>query len=108
MDDESVSLQHGVSLQEAQEVEEEMKETSKAMARREKDKTFPWFQIFHGEGIDVGAGDDPLFSDFADWFTIPFNLPDNGGDRLTDFFSPGFKVDFIHGSQVPGDRSPAI
>lgn len=73
------------------------KETSKAMKRRwaEHDAGgFPWREIFAGDGLDVGSGDDPLTCARA------FDLPDGGGDDLTDFFPPGTQFDWIHGSQV--------
>lgn len=55
---------------------------------------FPWRDLFKGEGLDVGSGDDPLTC------ARPFNLPDGGGDDLRDFFEPGTQFDWIHGSQV--------
>ncbi len=73
-----------------------MKETSKAQRRRcaeDSEGKFDWGEIFKGNGLDVGSGDDPLPN------ATPFNLPDGGGDDLTDFF-PGAHFDYIHGSQV--------
>jgi len=89
-----------------------MRETSKAMTRRMSEDPQFWNAIFHGFGIDVGSGNDPLQLPHN---VVHFNLPDGGGDRLTDFFGgyvdlsydtkrlgrlhvAGF--DFIHGSQV--------
>lgn len=71
-----------------------MKETSKAMKRRFAEETFPWREIFTGNGLDVGSGDDPLTC------ARPFDLPDGGGDDIRDFFPVGEKFDFIHASQV--------
>lgn len=69
-----------------------MREASKAYLRREADATFPWNQVFQGIGIDVGASDDPYPN------AIPFNIPDGKGDLLTAFFSPQFKVNYVHSS----------
>ena len=54
---------------------------------------FPWRDIFKGDMLDVGSGDDPLPGATA------FDLPDGGGDDLKRFF-PDRKFDLIHGSQV--------
>jgi ADP-heptose:LPS heptosyltransferase/SAM-dependent methyltransferase len=54
---------------------------------------FPWRDIFKGDILDVGSGDDPLPGATA------FDLPDGGGDDLRKFF-PDRKFDLIHGSQV--------
>src|SRR5215831_7902394 len=54
---------------------------------------FPWRDIFKGDMLDVGSGDDPLPCATA------FDLPDGGGDHLRKFF-PENKFDLIHGSQV--------
>ena len=77
-------------------------ETTKAMRRRwaEHDAGgFPWSDLFKGQVLDVGSGDDPLIIDSA--CTTFFDLPDGGGDDLTEFFpkARGF-YDVIHGSQV--------
>lgn len=73
-----------------------MKETTKAMRRRFREHAeggFPWRDILRGDIIDVGSGDDPLKQGMS------LNLPDGGGDKLTDFF-PASRFDVIHGSQV--------
>lgn len=74
-----------------------MKETSKAMQRRWKQHDsgdFPWRDLFTGNGLDVGSGDDPLTC------ARPFDLPDGGGDDIRDFFPVGTQFDWIHASQV--------
>ncbi len=74
------------------------RETSKAMKRRLYENDFPWSDIFTGEVLDVGSGDDPLRPSMG--FTVyPFDLPDGGGDVLTDFFITR-RFDCIHGSNV--------
>lgn len=55
---------------------------------------FPWRDLFVGNGLDVGSGDDPLTCARA------FDMPDGAGDDIRDFFPVGEKFDFIHGSQV--------
>ena len=74
--------------------ERKMHETSKAQKRREKETDFPWPEIFKGRGLDVGSGDDPLLIAGCE----PFDLPDGGGDDITQFVDG--KFDYIHGSQV--------
>lgn len=75
-----------------------MKETSKAMKRRWREHDeggfLNWRDLFKGEGLDVGSGDDPLTC------ATPFDLSDGEGDDLTKFFPNAKKFDFIHGSQV--------
>lgn len=78
-----------------------MNETSKATKRREKDSTFDWAAIFKGEGLDVGSGTDPLSPHVncrASCSCRNFDLPDGGGDDITQFIEGPF--DFVHGSQV--------
>lgn len=60
---------------------------------------FPWREIFKGQVLDVGSGDDGIRLDDA--CTTYFDLPDGGGDDLRKFFpnALGF-YDVIHGSQV--------
>lgn len=71
-----------------------MKETTKAMARRAKETSFPWADILlSGRVLDVGSGDDPLPE------AVAFNLADGAGDDLTKFF-PACSFDTIHASQV--------
>jgi SAM-dependent methyltransferase len=73
-----------------------MKECTKAMRRRFQEHRaggFPWRDIFKGDMIDIGSGDDPLP------FATSFNLPDGAGDSLLDVF-PDRKFDLVHGSQV--------
>jgi SAM-dependent methyltransferase len=100
-----------------------MKETSKAMRRRAQevfvnDEGFQWSDIFKGRGIDVGSGDDPLTPAAGQkiWtrmikraricrggmqFTCQhLDLPEGGGDDLTQFVGSNEQFDFVHGSQV--------
>jgi SAM-dependent methyltransferase len=72
-----------------------MKETTKATNRRAKEtknKTFDWPKIFAGACLDVGSGDDPLP------FANALDLPDGGGDDVTQFVNGEFDV--VHGSNV--------
>jgi len=57
---------------------------------------FPWRDIFKGDLLDVGSGDDPLPGATA------FDLADGSGDDLRRFlkFFPVRRFDLIHGSQV--------
>ena len=57
------------------------------------DGGFPWHEVFRGDMLDVGSGDDPLQGATA------FDLPDGGGDDVRKFF-PDRTFDLIHGSQV--------
>lgn len=75
-----------------------MKETSKAMERRAQDKAFPWQDIFRGNILDVGSGDDGLKVEGCE--VRLFDLPDGSGDDIRDFFPVGTQFDVIHGSQV--------
>lgn len=73
-----------------------MLETRKAMRRRMLDSTFPWRDVFKGVILDVGSGDDPLDMPVC----VHFDLPDGGGDDITQFFPAGTLFDTITGSQV--------
>jgi SAM-dependent methyltransferase len=78
-----------------------MRETTKAMARRWREADageFPWRDIFKGQVLDVGSGDDGLKADACVTY---FDLPDGGGDDLTKFFpsAVGF-YDTVHASNV--------
>src|SRR6478672_1380610 len=72
------------------------------MRRRASEFSFDWPTVFEGEGIDIGSGDDALsncsvsISDSRK--AIDFNLPDGGGDRLTDYYKDG-EFSWIHSSQ---------
>ncbi len=59
---------------------------------------WPWDDVFHGRGIDVGPGDDPLQWD-ARCTVIPFDKEHGDANRIDEFF-PATDLDFIHGSQV--------
>lgn len=71
-----------------------MKETSKAMRRRWEEETFPWKQIFTGNGIDVGVGDDPILG----LYCTPFDKRDGDANRLSSYF-PANHFDWLHSSQ---------
>src|SRR4051794_8109970 len=78
-----------------------MKETSKAMRRRQK-SSYPvdWKTIFVGRGLDVGPGDDPLM---PEWFAgiaemVLFDKQHGDANRLSAYFPPE-SFDFIHASQ---------
>jgi len=78
-----------------------MFETRKATKRRfaEHDAGgFPWRDVFKGRILDVGSGNDGLVVPGQE--VRHFDLPDGGGDLLTDFFPTDPKWDVIHGSQV--------
>jgi len=74
-----------------------MKETTKAMRRRWMETAsgaFNWNSIFSGNGIDLGAGNDPL--PIKD--CIPFDQPQGDINKLTNYFQAS-SFDFIHASQ---------
>lgn len=57
---------------------------------------FPWRKIMSGKGLDIGPGNDPLTC------AMTINLPDGGGDDITQILHPCLyeTFDFIHASQV--------
>jgi len=74
-----------------------MNETSKAMRRRHCEEAkgeFPWLQILCGNGIDVGAGNDPV--------QLPgckaFDTQDGDANHLSRYIEPG-SLDYVHASQ---------
>jgi SAM-dependent methyltransferase len=78
-------------------LEEPVKETSKAMRRRWCEHElgfFPWRNIFVGQGIDVGCGDDPI--------PIPrtqtFDLSQGDANSLSRYFAAD-SFDWLHSSQ---------
>lgn len=87
-----------------------MKEATKAMNRRSKEKSFPWNKIFSGHGVDVGCGDDLIAT--VPWPNIKsvkgFDSEEGNANFLDCYFEPN-SLNFIHGSQVlehldnPGD-----
>jgi len=100
-----------------------MKETSKAMRRRARevlvnDEGLRWSHIFKGHGIDVGSGGDPLTPVSGQkvwtrmlaragisWGRMQFtcqhlDVPEGGGDDVTQFVGSNEQFDFVHGSQV--------
>lgn len=55
---------------------------------------FPWNSLFHGSGIDVGCGNDPLpFSD-----CIPFDQKDGDANQISQYFEAD-TFDYLHASQ---------
>jgi SAM-dependent methyltransferase len=72
-----------------------MKESSKAMERRFKSEKCSLFSdIFQGEGIDIGAGDDLI--NFPD--VRRFDMEDGDANHLDQYF-PAESFDYIHASQ---------
>lgn len=73
-----------------------MREASKAMRRRMADTSFPWREIFKGQVLDVGSGDDGIKIDACVTY---FDQPDGSGDDITKFFpyDSGF-YDTLHSS----------
>jgi predicted SAM-dependent methyltransferase len=71
-------------------------ETSKATERR-LHQEWPWDDVFTGEVLDVGPGDDPL-----QWMrckVTPFDKEQGDANKIDEAFS-GKQFDCIHGSQV--------
>ena len=77
-----------------------MNETSKAFRRRWKEDMgdvlpFKWHDLLTGQGIDLGAGPDPVpLPNFR-----AFDQKDGDANHLTRYFKPD-TFDVIHGSQV--------
>ena len=75
-----------------------MNETSKSMRRRwceHAQGVFPWREIFVGNIIDVGAGDDPLRFDNV----TAFDQAQGDANNLSNYFEPD-SFDLIHASHV--------
>jgi len=74
-------------------------ETSKAMHRRWREESVPWWKYFSGRGIDVGSGDDPLSKDpNIMGRALAFDRDDGDANHLSRHVISFF--DFIHASQV--------
>lgn len=74
-----------------------MKETTKAYKRR-RDDPF-WKQVFKGDGIDIGSGDDPFRKS---WFrgvksVQPFDMEHGDAEHITRCMELG-EFDFVHSS----------
>ena len=74
-----------------------MQETTKAFQRRRLDPF--WDDIFVGEGIDIGSGDDPFQRDW--WSGVDsikeFDLKDGDAQYLAEYL-PSRSFDFLHSS----------
>jgi SAM-dependent methyltransferase len=73
------------------------KETSKAMRRRMIENSlgvFPWLEILKGEGLDVGAGDDPLQIGGCQHF----DKDDGDAEKLDELIAHA-SLDYLHASQ---------
>lgn len=71
-----------------------MKETSKAMLRRQEENSlrhFNWEEIFQGRMLDIGSGDDPLAN------AEPFDKEHGDANFLTQHFEKE-SFDLIHAS----------
>ena len=92
-----------------------MRETSKAMRRRIAENSgsgiavpggdfefLPWYEIFQGDGLDIGSGNDPMMpGDWMDCNSVrTIDLPDGAGDDVTQFIGSNEQFNFVHGSQV--------
>lgn len=78
-----------------------MKETSKAMRRRQKSKHLvDWGLVFQGKGLDIGPGDDPLLPPWFEGISSMMLFDKQHGDanRLSAYLAPE-SFDFIHSSQ---------
>jgi SAM-dependent methyltransferase len=75
-----------------------MDETRKATERRLKEsiQVFNWNDVFHGNGIDVGPGDDLM--KFGSIVPQGFDMGDGDANRLSEYFPEGH-FDFLHASQ---------
>jgi len=74
-----------------------VKETTKAYQRRRQDPF--WNEVFVGDGIDIGSGDDPFR---VGWFpgvksVKTFDRKDGDAQYLTRYVSPN-SYDFVHSS----------
>lgn len=72
-------------------------ETSKATSRRFNEDPDKWEDIFHGDILDVGPGDDPLV--WQNTKITPFDKEQGDANNLLDYFQPN-SFDCVHGSQV--------
>jgi len=85
-----------------------MKETTKAFSRRKADPF--WKDIFIGDGLDIGSGDDPFQKD---WFPgvrsiRPFDWEDGDAQVTTRYFPP-CSFDFVHSSNcLEHMRNPCV
>ncbi len=73
------------------------KESSKAMRRRmceTEEGKFDWKRIFNGEGIDVGAGDDPVILHGC----RQFDVPDGDANHLSLYVEKQ-SLNYVHASQ---------
>lgn len=80
-----------------QKKEQAMNETSKAMRRRHCEEAsggFQWSKIFRGQGVDVGAGNDPIQLPNC----RPFDMLDGDANHLSRYFSKD-SLDYVHASQ---------
>lgn len=75
------------------------RETTKALKRRlaeDKKSGYPfWGNIFVGDGLDVGSGDDPLLYPRCK----TFDIKDGDANNLSAYFEPS-SFDYIHASQL--------
>jgi hypothetical protein len=72
-----------------------MKESSKAMERRlSSEKRLLFSEIFKGEGIDIGAGNDLIKAPDV----RGFDMEDGDANHLDKYF-PEESFDYIHASQ---------
>lgn len=74
-----------------------MHETTKAMRRRwieDASGGYKWRRLFQGQGIDVGAGDDPVALEGC----RPFDMRDGDANCLSSYFKAG-AFDWLHASQ---------
>lgn len=75
-----------------------MKEASKSLKRRIHEHHsggFQWLDVFKGDGIDIGAGDDPLPFEGCK----PFDQGDGDANKLSEYFPPESQ-DYLHASHV--------
>jgi len=74
------------------------RESTKAMTRRlAGEERKYWHLVFHGRGIDVGCGDDPITPFAPDCRT--FDRDDGDANVLSSYF-PRDHFDFVHASHV--------
>ena len=86
-----------------------MHETSKAVQRRLHDTNFV-SRYFRGNGIDIGAGNDPL-SQYGELFplmNICLSWDKSDGDAQTMFGVPDETYDFVHSSHCLEDMADPV
>lgn len=74
------------------------KESSKSLKRRILEHNaggFQWLNVFKGEGIDIGCGDDPLPFEGCK----PFDQEQGDANNLSEYF-PSESQDYLHASHV--------